>query len=104
MPCPCVNSGEPVCQGPVSTAEHRDFVLRLKAVAERTKEKAAPLRGGIATIDQANALFDEFRQATMIVRRVSFLQHRTTHGQSAQLRAGLLKLEREVLKALQRLA
>jgi hypothetical protein len=104
MPCPCVNSGEPVCQGPVSTAEHHYFVLRLKAVAERTKEKAAPLRGGIATIDQANALFDEFRQATTIVRRVSFLQHRTTHGQSAQLRAGLLKLEREVLKALQRLA
>jgi hypothetical protein len=103
MPCPCVNSGEPVCQGPVSTAEHRDFVLRLKAAAERTKEKATLLRGG-ATIDQANALFDEFRQATGIVRRVSFLQHRTTHGQTAQLRAGLLKLEREVLKALQRLA
>lgn len=85
----------------MSAAEHRNFVERLRLASDRVKAAVRADRGRFSE-ELAEKLVEEVKAAQGVVRRVSFVQHRASVGQSTQLRVCLGRLERELLKALQK--
>jgi hypothetical protein len=79
----CRAQGERQCLGPPLTqAEHRNFLERLRLAAHEVKQAARNI--GDPMVEATEVLLNEIRVAQGIVRRVSFLQHRATAAQASQ--------------------